>query len=94
VTDCLAAPVAGARVGLPDFPEIQAFGFDSRLAFPSGPTTPSEIAVLVNLPGSATNSKLRVRAERKTGEVISERTVWVRPGFSTSLWLGPAARSD
>jgi hypothetical protein len=95
VSDCLGAPVAGARVTLPDMPEIPAFTINGAMAYEEGLTTGTGVAELVDLPNSAVDDRVRVRAEREaTDELIAEHEVWVRPGFMTRLWLGPASLSD
>jgi hypothetical protein len=95
VSDCLGAPVAGARVTLPDMPEISAFTLNGALVFEEGLTAGTGVAELVDLPDSAADDRVRVRAElAATDELIAEREVWVRPGFMTRLWLGPASLSD
>jgi hypothetical protein len=97
VTDCLIAPVPNARVTLPRFPEIEAlsFQFQNVPEFQEGPTNEVGIATLTDLPDSAADRKLVVRATRgEADELISERAVWVRPGWTTWVMLGPRARSD
>lgn len=94
VSDCLGLGVPSARVSLPDLPQINAMAFVGFVAWSMGPTSAAGIAALVDLPGSAISTKVRVHAERSDGSLISERAVWVRPGFATALGLMPAARSD
>jgi hypothetical protein len=94
VGDCLGAVVAGATISLPDFPDVKALAFNASFGFAEGPTTAAGLAALVNLPDSAATDKVRVRAERPDGQVITEQSVWVRPGFLTWIALAPAARSN
>jgi hypothetical protein len=95
VTDCLVAPVRGARVTLPELPDVTGYTLEGAgFRFTKGPTTATGVAVLYNLPDSVSGTKVRVRAERSSGERVPEREVLVQAGFSTGLWLGPAARSE
>jgi len=94
VIDCLAAPVPGASVTLPDLPEVAASAFNTRRTFSPGPTTAAGIAALVDLPDSAADAPLLVHAEGDDGLLIEERAVWVRPGWTTFVYLLPSARSD
>src|SRR5262249_43371541 len=97
VVDCLIAPVTGARVTMPDLPDLPQYDvdFSSAAVLTEGPTNQGGVALLVNLPDSAAGSPLRVRADwPDAGQTISERAIWVRPGFSAFVLLVPSARSN
>jgi hypothetical protein len=96
VFDCLVAPVAGARVTLPDSgsSEITALTLEDQGWVP-GATSATGIALLMNLPESATEAMQVVRAVHDdSGAPIGERAIWLRPELETAVMLGPSTISD
>jgi hypothetical protein len=93
--DCLVAPVAGVKVTLPDFPDVDAYSLDNQLTFPKGPTTETGLAFLVNLPKEASQNRVRVHVQwPNERQQDSERAIWVRPGYGTTLSFAPLTASD
>jgi hypothetical protein len=88
--DCMGTPARGVRIELPDLPEVRLLQQQSDGGF-SLEATDTGSALGGDVPSSALAGAIAAQAVQvDTGIVVARRNeIYVRPGWTTHLWLMP-----
>lgn len=90
--DCMGAPASGVRFELPGVPEVEVL--NQMSSGHVGEETDLGSAMVGDVPESVRRQALVVQAVQiDTDRVLAKRNdVYVRPGWTTHVWLAPSPR--